>query len=457
MALVNVQATPGPPQRPRSGARSKAARGQANVVDLGARRPRSTAGPLVDQLRSGILSVANAEVELAVHGDETSVRLRHGRIGLFGNRASTTLVGARETLETILRGEQSGIEAFLDGRVRVRGNIALALQLEGLFATKARPARFPRPRTIRAAGVDTFYLEAGSGPPVILLHGLGATNASMLPTLWDLARDHRVLAPDLPGFGESGKPLRAYDAAFFARWLEAFMDATGIRRAHLVGNSMGGRIALEAGLRIPSRLERLVLLAPGVAFIKGRQYVPLVRLLRPEMALVPVLLNHWEIVQAARSLFAKPERLQPEWYDSFADEFLRVWASPRARIAFFSAARQIYLDQPAGDKLLPSPPRPAQAGAVRLGRAGLADPGPLRPPRQGGPARGEVGGAGGLRPRPPVRAAPADQPPDPPLHRPRLIGWLGGASPEAGRCQAPSAPPRLLAQLPETAGPSPPP
>src|SRR6202011_4172776 len=161
---------------------------------------------------------------------------------------------------------------FLEGRVRVRGNIALSLQIEGMFAARARPKRFPRPAFINAGGIDTFYLEAGSGPAVILLHGLGATNASMLPTLWNLARDHRVLAPDLPGFGESGKPIRDYNADFFATWLSSFMDAAGVTRAHLVGNSLGGRVALETALKIPRRIDRLVLLAPGVAFIRGRRY-----------------------------------------------------------------------------------------------------------------------------------------------------------------------------------------
>jgi len=202
---------------------------------------------------------------------------------------------------------------------------------------------------VRARGVDTFYLEAGSGrSTVVLLHGLGATNASMLPSLWDLARDHRVLAPDLPGFGESGKPLRAYDFPFFAAWLKDYLEQMGVRRAILVGNSLGGRIALEAGMTMPERIERMVLLCPSPAFLRGRIAVPLVKALRPEMAMVPMLLGHAQVAQVARSMFSKPGRLPDGWYDAFADEFLRVFRSPRGRVAFFSAARQVYLEPARG-------------------------------------------------------------------------------------------------------------
>ena len=60
--------------------------------------------------------------------------------------------------------------------------MALALELDG-FDHPEKPARFPRARRVHALGIETLYLEAGQGPPVVLLHGLGATNASMLPTL----------------------------------------------------------------------------------------------------------------------------------------------------------------------------------------------------------------------------------------------------------------------------------
>ena len=315
-------------------------------------------------LKPGLRTVGDAQVALHMDGpNEWNVEIRQGRVGLFGARARTTIYGEPPLLEAVIKGSASGVEAFLAGKLRVRGNIALALQIEGMFATRARPRRFPRPEMVRAAGVDTFYLEAGSGPPVILLHGLGASNSSMLPTLWNLARDHRVLAPDLPGFGGSEKPIRSYDFAFFADWLKAFMDAVGVDKADLVGNSLGGRIALEAGLSVPDRVGRMVLLCPSPAFLRGRQYVPIVKLLRPELAVVPMLLTHGAVVEGVRSMFSKPARLRPEWYDAFADEFLRVFASPRGRVALFSAARQVYLEEPAGEQgfwqRLPALKRPA--------------------------------------------------------------------------------------------------
>jgi pimeloyl-ACP methyl ester carboxylesterase len=284
-------------------------------------------------------------------GGQWSLRARNGQVAIAAGldpAADTTVFTDPETLGEVAESRESGIKAFLDGRLRVRGNLALALRLDGLLQ-RERPARFPRSNSVVANGLRTFYLEAGEGPPVLLLHGLGATNASFLPTLWDLAQDHRVLAPDLPGFGDTDKPIRRYDSPFFARWARAFMDQTGIQRADVVGNSMGGRVAIELGLEAPERVDRLVLLAPSPAFIRRRQFVRIVRLLRPELAVVRLPMRHRSVVWGIKRLFSRPERLPDPWYLAAADEFLRVFARARARIAFFSAARQIYLEEPFGD------------------------------------------------------------------------------------------------------------
>ncbi len=249
----------------------------------------------------------------------------------------------------ILHGDRSGLEAFLQHKIRVSGSLSLALQLETLFGNGRHPARYARSNRVLANGVDTFFLECGSGPPVILLHGLGATNASMLTTLWSLSRRHRVIAPDLPGHGDSGKPITRYDAGFFARWLTAFMDELGLQRPDLVGNSLGGRIALEVAISAPEKIGAIGLLAAAPVVHRLRQLVPFVRLLPPELAAMPLPVGERQALAAVRSLFAAPDRMPAEWFEAAAAEFARVWRMPGARIAFFSSLREIYLEEPHGE------------------------------------------------------------------------------------------------------------
>jgi pimeloyl-ACP methyl ester carboxylesterase len=305
-----------------------------------------TAPPAADVERIAILAGGNS-YRLALRGARNPrPRLVKG----VEPRPLTTITTDVETLYELEAGA-SGLEAFLAGRLAVRGNLALSLRLDAMWAgTEAK--RHLKAGTAGAAGVATSYLEAGpaDAPAVVLLHGLGATNASFLPTFWELARTRHVIAPDLPGHGDSSKPIRPYHAGFFARWLAALLDALQIERADLVGNSLGGRIALEAGYRHPQRIRRIVLLAPALAFLRHRQYVAIVRLLRPELAAVPLLITHGRVVAGLRALFARPSRLRPEWYAAAADEFLRIFRQPRGRIAFFSALRQIYMDEPHGPR-----------------------------------------------------------------------------------------------------------
>ena len=283
-----------------------------------------------------------------------TVALDRGRAGVRRGTAPAPTLAVRATAEVlhdVVGGDDSAVLAFLDGRLTVRGDLALALALDGLFAADAaRAPGLPRSREVVAMGVRTSYLEAGpaDAPPVLLLHGLGATGASMLPVLADLSADHRVLAPDSPGFGASDAPRGPYTPAWSAAWVEAFQRATGSRGAVLVGNSLGGRIALEAGLAHPSSVRALVLLTPSPAFRRLRQYVPFVRLVTPRLAGLPVLLPHRAVVEGLRAMFSDASRLPDSWYDAVADEMVRVLRQRAHRVAFFSCARQIYLEDAYG-------------------------------------------------------------------------------------------------------------
>lgn len=290
----------------------------------------------------------------ATDGGVWTVELARGRGRVRrGSAADPTLLvhSTAATLARVVRGDASGVTTFLDGDLTVRGDLALSLQLDGLFAHGAdRPVHFARALETTAMGVRTSYLEAGpaDAPPVLLLHGLGATNASMLPVLADLAVDHRVIAPDLPGFGASGAPSAPYNAPWFAAWVEAFQRVTDSRGAVLIGNSLGGRVALECGLAHPRSVRALVLLTPSPAFRRLRQWVPLVRWVPPDLARLPLPQSHRLVVEAIRAMFSDPDRLPRAWYDAAADEGVRVLGSRAHRVAFFSAARQIYLEDAYG-------------------------------------------------------------------------------------------------------------
>ena len=297
--------------------------------------------------------VASVVFDAGEHGVWT-VELDRGRGRVRrGGQPDPTLVvrAAPDVLAAVVAGHICGVHAFLDGRVTVRGDLGLSLQLDGMFGGDNSVApSFPRAHEVEALGVRTSYLEAGpaDAPPVVLLHGLGATNASMLPVLADLAVDHRVIAPDSPGFGHSEAPRSPYSPAWFAAWLEDLQRVLHARPAVLIGNSLGGRLALEAGLTHPRSVRALVLLSPSPAFRRLRQYVPAVRLLRPELGRLPVVLPHGVVVESIRGMFSNPDRLPRPWYDAAADECRRVLRSPAHRIAFLACARQIYLEDAYG-------------------------------------------------------------------------------------------------------------
>jgi pimeloyl-ACP methyl ester carboxylesterase len=266
------------------------------------------------------------------------------------NRPDAVIRTDEDTLGEMAAGALSGVQAFIEHRLTVRGNLSLALQTESVLDAP-RPPRFPRFGVVGARGRRTPYLEAGppDGPPLLMLHGLGATNASLLPLIAELAGEYRVIAPDLPGFGGSDAPLASYDPAFFANWVDGLLAQLRIDHAVVLGNSLGGRISLEVALALPHRVRALVLLTPALAFRKLRQLVPAVTLVRPELALLPMAVPRWLVDGQMRSLFVRPQVLPDTWYDAAVDEYCRVMRSPAHRLAFFAALRNIYLEAPFGE------------------------------------------------------------------------------------------------------------
>lgn len=117
----------------------------------------------------------------------------------------------------------------------------------------------------RIGGLDLYYLEQGTGPEIVLVHGWPTSSRLWEGVIPLLAGAGRVLAPDLPGFGSSDKPLDlAYTLDFQARMLGGFIDAAGARRVTLVLHDLGGPVGLLWAVRNPDRVERLVVMNTAV-------------------------------------------------------------------------------------------------------------------------------------------------------------------------------------------------
>jgi pimeloyl-ACP methyl ester carboxylesterase len=112
-------------------------------------------------------------------------------------------------------------------------------------------------------GHSVAYREAGSGPVLVLVHGITSSSATWKRVMGDLARRFTVIAPDLAGHGESDKPRGDYSLGAHASTLRDLLLALGHERATFVGHSLGGGIVLQLAYQFPERCERLVLVDSG--------------------------------------------------------------------------------------------------------------------------------------------------------------------------------------------------
>ena len=180
------------------------------------------------------------------------------------------------------------MDAFRRGRLQRAAKPPPGRGLPGRHLGDDGPGRL-RFRRVRTEAGAFSIIEAGEGPPVLMLHGLGGTKASFLPSIAALAPSFRTVAVDLLGFGDSDKPLGAsYGPGFQARAVEQLLDALELEHAHIVGHSMGGRVALELGFAHPDRTDGLVLMTPAMAWLRERRWAPYLRWVRPELGLIQI-------------------------------------------------------------------------------------------------------------------------------------------------------------------------
>jgi pimeloyl-ACP methyl ester carboxylesterase len=295
---------------------------------------------------------ATYHIKLCDLGHTWEVRCTsHGarvRKGATRRSPDVTLTTDSGTWMSLRQGALSGIEAFQQRLLGVRGNLDYAVAFEGLFRLPGGRPPLLQIHDILVGKRRISTLTMGTGPDVLLLHGLGGTRASFFETAAELSRHYRVHAPDLPGFGSSCKPaVGGYNARWFADIMLGLLDELGIERAHVVGNSMGGRIAIEMGLQVPQRVGALGLLCPAVAWVK-RGLHPIVRLLRPEFGLLPHGFRRSTVASQFWSIFYNRDVLDPAVGDLMVDEFQRIYHSAGARYAFLASARNIYLETPFG-------------------------------------------------------------------------------------------------------------
>jgi pimeloyl-ACP methyl ester carboxylesterase/putative sterol carrier protein len=268
-----------------------------------------------------------------------------------GVRPDVEICTDPDTWFEIDQGRLSGIEAFSQRKLVVRGSIEKSLLFEPLFERPSAGALDHTVEQVGRRGGRMSALVAGNpdSPALLMIHGLGGTKSSFLPIVPALARNYRVIALDLPGFGSSAKPRGRYDARWLSQRVFSFMDQLDIDQTFLVGNSMGGRISMEMALMEPNRVRGIACLCPATAF-NHRPALRLVKLLRPELAFAASRLPRSYVLDGLKQLFADHSRVEPEWFEAAVDDFLQIWRSPRARMAFSAAARHLYLEEPMGEK-----------------------------------------------------------------------------------------------------------
>jgi pimeloyl-ACP methyl ester carboxylesterase len=143
-------------------------------------------------------------------------------------------------------------------------------------------------RTLMAGGIHARFWSLGDrGSPVILIHGLGGSAEIWMHNIEALAQQHRVYAPDLPGFGRSEKPASPFTPSGYNSFIDDFRKALNVDRVSLIGQSLGGGIALQYAIQFPEKVDKLVLV-DGAGL--GKEVIWTLRLM--SLPLIGELISH---------------------------------------------------------------------------------------------------------------------------------------------------------------------
>jgi pimeloyl-ACP methyl ester carboxylesterase len=185
------------------------------------------------------------------------------------------------------------------------------------------------------------FVKTGSGPALLLLHGLGCDHSTWQPVIESLSRSFTVIAPDLLGHGESDKPRADYSIGGYANGMRDLLTLLGVDRVTVVGHSLGGGVAMQFAYQFPERTERLVLVAPG-GF--GPEVTPAIRVITTPgfqqvmgvlalPGLLQVTTRSLRVLAATRIPQLRDLAEVADIYESFAD--------PRARAAIRHVVRAV--------------------------------------------------------------------------------------------------------------------
>jgi pimeloyl-ACP methyl ester carboxylesterase len=190
-------------------------------------------------------------------------------------------------------------------------------------------------------GHKRAFVKAGSGPVILLLHGLACDHTTWAPVIGELAKRYTVIAPDLLGHGESAKPRADYTLGGYANGMRDLLTVLDIDRATVVGHSFGGGVAMQFSYQFPERTERLMLVSAGGL---GREVTPLIKAIQgfgwePAMRLITRPgIRHviTGVMRSSTGLWPKHTRD----LDEVAD-IVDSWADRRTRFAIRHLVRAV--------------------------------------------------------------------------------------------------------------------